>query len=97
MSIFEEINSIFEFLFVKQKGMFALWHFLKTMNKSTQFPDVCIPDIRKPIIDRPLLVPIAQPNYYFQPPPKIIIIEYQQPLVQTYFKTIEKSNRKLTD
>ena len=64
------------------------------MNKSTKFPDIDIPDISKPIIDRPLFVPIAPrppPIYYFQPTPKIIIIEYP-PRMQTYFKTIEKKN-----
>ena len=64
------------------------------MNKSTKFPDIDIADISKPIIDRPLFVPIAPrppPIYYFQPPPKIIIIEYP-PRMQTYFKTIEKKN-----
>ena len=88
------INSIFKFFFVKQKAVFALRHFLKKMNKITQFPDIDIPDISKPIIDRPLFVPIAPrppPNYYFQPPPKIIRIEYPPPM-QTYFITIEKKN-----
>ena len=94
MFIIKEIGCIFKFFFVKQKAVFALRHFLKKINKSTQFPDICIPDISIPIIDRPLFVPIAPrppPNYYFQPPPKIIIIEYQPP-VPTYFKTIKKKN-----
>ena len=90
LSVFEEIDCIFKFFFIKQKAVFALRHFAKKMDKSTQFPKI----ISKPIIDRPLFVPITPrppPNYYFQPPPKIIIIEYQPP-VPAYFKTIEKKN-----
>ena len=59
------------------------------MDKNTQFPD-----ISKPIIDKPLFVsraPRPPRNYYFQPPLKIIRIEYQPP-APAYFKTIEKKN-----
>ena len=65
------------------------------MNKSTQSPDIDIPDISKPIIGKPLFVPIEPrppPNcYYYQPHPKIILIEYPPPM-QANFKTIEKKN-----
>ena len=68
----------------------------KKMNKSTQSPDIYIPDISKPIIDKPLFVPIAPrppPNYYYyQPSPKIIIIIEYPPPMQAYLKTIEKKN-----
>ena len=59
------------------------------MNKSTQLSEIDIPDISKPIIDKPLFVSIVPKppptSYYYQPPPKIIIIEYPPP-VQTYLK-----------
>ena len=59
------------------------------MDKSTQFPEIC-----KPIIDMPLFVPIVPrppPNYtFYQPPPKIIIIEYPQVPTYLKFKTTER-------
>ena len=95
MNVYHQINWLHFQVFLRQtKSTFSIEAFPKKINKSTQFPDICIPDICKPIIDRPLFVSIAPrppPNYYFQPPPKIIIIEYQPP-VPTYFKTIKKKN-----